>query len=133
MIRTFGLLDTSVFVAQENGRPLDADAVPDDLAVSTVTLAELQVGVYAARDTETRSRRWATFDRASAFQVLAADEDTAAEWARLRYRLAETKRRITLNDLWIASIALTHGLPVVTQDADFDVLTDLGGPEVIRV
>ncbi len=59
--------------------------------------------------------------------------DSAVEWSRLRYRLAEEKRRINTNDLWIASIALAHGLPVVTHDDDFAVLGGLGGPDVIRV
>lgn len=65
--------------------------------------------------------------------ALVADEAAAEHWARLRYRLAENGRRINVNDLWIASIALANGLPVVTQDRDFDVLEGLGGPAIIHV
>jgi predicted nucleic acid-binding protein len=61
------------------------------------------------------------------------DAAAAHEWARLRHRLALAGRRINVNDLWIASIAVSRGLPVVTQDNDFEVLADLGGPAVIRV
>lgn len=101
--------------------------------MSVVTLAELQLGVYAARDTETRGRRLATLDNSAQFDVLDIDADAAVEWSRMRYRLAETGRRANLNDLWIASVALAHGLPVLTQDEDFDVLEQVGGPVVIRV
>ncbi len=133
MTTSFGLLDTSAVIAQERRRPVDLSDFPDEVMISVVTLAELQVGVFAARDTETRARRMATLDRVTAFETLPADADAATEWSRLRYRLAEAKRRITVNDLWIASIALVHGLPVVTQDGDFDVLEGLGGPGVIRI
>lgn len=129
----YGLLDTSAVIAWEHRRPSDLTNLPTEIAISVVTLAELQVGIYSARDTDTRARRIATLDWVSAFEVLPVDADAAAEWSRLRYRLAESKRRINVNDLWIASIALVHGIPVLTQDDDFSALEDLGGPVVIRV
>ena len=46
-----GLLDTSVLIATETGRPLDIDALPDEVFISVVTIAELQAGVLAAADT----------------------------------------------------------------------------------
>ncbi|WP_431188536.1 PIN domain-containing protein [Arthrobacter crystallopoietes] len=49
--------------------------------------------------------------------------------ARLRYRLAEACRRINVNDLWIAAVALANGLPVATQDRDYGALDGLGGPD----
>lgn len=130
---TYGLLDTSALIAWEQGRAAATAELPDELLVSVVTLAELQVGVYAARDTDTRARRMATLDSVGAFEVVPIDADAAVEWSRLRYRLVEEQRRINVNDLWNASIALVHGLPVVTQDAGFDVLDGLGGPQVIRL
>lgn len=133
MRRSDGLVDTSVFIAQETGRPLDSAALPEEVSISVVTVAELHLGVYAARDTQTRARRFATVDRLHDFRVLGIDEDVAAEWATLRYRLSEAGRRVNINDLWIASIALVHGLPVVTQDDDYDAISDLGGPVVIKV
>jgi predicted nucleic acid-binding protein len=128
-----GLLDTSVLIASETGRPLDTAKIPDESFVSVITLAELRAGVLAARDTDTRARRLSTLEAISDVDVLPIDDRAAAQWARLRFRLHETGRRATVNDLWIASVALAHGLPVVTQDADYDVLLDLGGPAVIRV
>jgi predicted nucleic acid-binding protein len=40
---------------------------------------------------------------------------------------------VNVNDLWIAAIAVANGLVIVTQDADYEALAGLGGPEVIRV
>jgi predicted nucleic acid-binding protein len=126
-------VDTSVFIATESGRALAVDALPVEAAVSVVTLAELQVGVLVARDTETRSRRVATLSAIAGLSVLPVDQAAATEWARMRARLAEVGRSINVNDLWIAAIAAANGLPVVTQDADFDPLADIGGPAVVRV
>jgi predicted nucleic acid-binding protein len=51
----------------------------------------------------------------------------------MRVLLAAAGRRVNVNDLWIAASASAAGLPVVTQDEDFDVLRDVAGLEVIRV
>jgi predicted nucleic acid-binding protein len=128
-----GLVDTSVFIATESGRPLDAGAVPTELAASVVTLAELTAGVLAAGDLSTRAIRLATLARVRSFDLLPVTDGVAAHWARLRVQVALSARRVNINDLWIAATAAAHGLPIVTQDVDFDVLAEVGGIEVIRV
>lgn len=128
-----GVLDTSVFIAHESGRPLDTEALPDEAAVSVVTLAELHAGVLAAPDTASRAQRLATLDTLAGIAVQPVDEHAAVAWARLRVLLAEAGLRANANDLWIAATAVSRGLPVVTQDADFDVLEAVGGLAVLRV
>lgn len=127
------LLDTSVLIATESGRPLDAQVFPDQTALSVITLAELHAGVLAASDTPTRARRLATLDAASVVEALPVTMEAARHWARLRTRLAEEGRRAKINDLWIAAVAAANGMDVVTQDDDFDVIEAVGGPAVIRV
>ena len=56
------ILDTSIFVAIEQNRPL-AQALPDQVGISVVTLAELELGVLMAKDSDTRSMRLATLTR----------------------------------------------------------------------
>ncbi|WP_402371580.1 type II toxin-antitoxin system VapC family toxin [Isoptericola rhizosphaerae] len=128
-----GLLDTSVFIASESGRTLDSAALPDESFVSVITRAELQAGVLAAKDSETRARRLATLDSIAHLELLPVDATAASHWARLRVRLAEAGRRINVNDLWIASIALANELPVVAQDDDFAPLTELDTLAVVSV
>ncbi len=128
-----GLLDTSVFIASESGRALDTEQLPYESLVSVVTLGELHAGVLAARDTATRARRLATLETVAGVEVLPVDAAAARQWGRLRARLAETGRRVNVNDLWIAAIAAANDLPVVTQAADFDALEEVGGPTVIRI
>jgi predicted nucleic acid-binding protein len=128
-----GLLDTSVFIARESRRPLESDLLPEESAVSAVTVGELQAGVLAAGDTEVRARRLATLETLSDVEVLAVDEVVAASWALLRVHLAESGRRLNVNDLWIAATALAHQMPVVTQDDDFEPVDGVGGLRVVRV
>jgi predicted nucleic acid-binding protein len=128
-----GLLDTSIFIANESGRPLDADRIPQETAVSAVTVAELHVGVLAAKDLDTRARRLATLEAVADIELLPVDARVAASWALLRVHLAETGRKLNVNDLWIAATALAHDVPVVTQDADFGPIDGAGGLTVIGV
>lgn len=130
---TRGLLDTSVFIAAESGRPLNEERVPDEAAISVVTLAELQAGVLVAADVETRARRMTTLDAVADVELIEVDEAAALMWARMRVHLAQAGRRVNVNDLWIAASAASRGLPVVTQDDDLDAVVGVGGLEIIRV
>jgi predicted nucleic acid-binding protein len=128
-----GVLDTSVFIASETGRQLDAARLPLESAISAVTVGELHVGVLAAGDLDIRARRLATLEAISEIELLPIDAAVAASWALLRVHLAETGRRLNVNDLWIAATALAHGVPVVTQDDDFGAIDGVAGLTVIKV
>jgi len=115
-----GLLDTSVFIAQETARPLAE--LPHLVAVSVVSIGELEVGVLAASDSATRARRRDTLALARRADPLVITEAVMSCWAQLVIdcRAAGISRSVKLADALIAATAIAHGLPVVTQDADFD-------------
>jgi predicted nucleic acid-binding protein len=126
---TAGIADTSVFIARESGRSLDVSALPDDLAVSIITIGELRAGVLAAVDIETRDRRLATFSAAQALDPIPVDEPVAGAWARLRILLRDSGQRMPVNDSWIAATAIALGVAIVTQDDDY---VDVPGLVVIK-
>jgi predicted nucleic acid-binding protein len=130
---TAGVLDPSVFIANETGRALNESGIPEAVATTVVTLAELNAGILAAGSAELRARRLATLDAVADIVALPVDEDAARVWARLRVHLAETGRRMGINDLWIAAIAVSRGLPVITQDDDFAALDGASGFTAILV
>jgi len=128
-----GILDTSVFIADESGRQLETSLLPEELATTVVTLAELNAGVLAARTSEIRARRLRTLDAVADMIALPVDEEAAQMWALLRVHLTEAGRRVRVKDLWIAAIAAAKRLPVVTHDGDFDVLEGVAGLAIIHV
>jgi predicted nucleic acid-binding protein len=127
---TRGLADTTVFVANETGRALHLDALPDELAVSIITIGELRAGVLGADDVAVRDRRLSTLTRALELQTLPIDAEVAESWALLRIMLRDMGSRMPVNDSWIAATAMAHQVPVVTQDHDY---FELPGLDVIHI
>jgi predicted nucleic acid-binding protein len=119
-----------LFIARESGRPLDETNLPDDLAISIITVGELRAGVLAATDVETRSRRLSALSEALTLEPIVVDQAVAEAWARLQVVLRDMQKRMPVNDSWIAATAMSLGTPVVTQDDDY---VELPGLEIIRV
>lgn len=128
-----GLLDTSVLVAAEAGRPLRAEALPKSAAISIVTVGELRAGILAAPDVQSRDRRLYTLERISATTIISLDHRVAQTWAGMRAYLPASGKAVSGNDLWIAATAAAAGIPVVTQDRDFYALSGVNGLTVVEV
>ena len=113
------ILDTSIFVAIEQDRPLALE-LPERVGVSVVTLAELELGVLMARDGDSRATRLATLTRVREQTAgLPADDRVASAYARLAAAELQAGRKPRVHDTWIAATALAHGAEVWTQDGDF--------------
>lgn len=128
-----GLLDTSVFIAEENGRQLHRDKLPDEMAVSIITKAELRAGVLAAENVEIRDRRLSTLESLQDTTVLPIWGGVDRAWAGMRAYLAASGRRVGVNDLWIAATAAAHEIPVLTRDHDLYAVNGVMGLTVIEV
>ena len=116
-----GLLDTSVFIARESGMPLAQERLPEQSAVSAITIGELRWGVLMATNDEVRSRRLDTLTDASQLDPVPVDERVAAAWALLRQQLKSIGAKMEINDSWIAATAIAYRWPVVTQDDGFPI------------
>jgi predicted nucleic acid-binding protein len=115
------VFDTSVFIGRE-GRGVGSLAQWAPI-VSVVTIAELTLGVRSAKSDEIRELRSATLADAKRARVVPIDVALVAEaWCTLRVAL---RRKMPANDSWIAATALALGIPVITQDDDFDSAAEL--------
>jgi predicted nucleic acid-binding protein len=123
------LADTSMFIANEQDRPI-AGPPPRRVAVSTITVAELRLGVLVAADGSTRARRLDTLSFAESLDPLPVDSTVAHAWATLRLALRDAGKRMPVNDSWIAATAIANDLPVASQDSDYD---DVPGLRVLRL
>jgi predicted nucleic acid-binding protein len=124
-----GLLDTSVFIAQESGRRVGK--LPATAAISVVTLAELHLGVLLADRPAVRARRLRTLTSVrNLFEPLPVDSEVARAFAEIVSEARRASRQPKIMDTWIGATALVHGLIVYTQDDDFLAMP---GVRVVRV
>jgi len=57
--------------------------------------------------------------------VLLCDDQTARQYAKISLQLRKKGRPIPQNDMWIAALAMQHGLTLVTRDAHFSHIDGL--------
>jgi predicted nucleic acid-binding protein len=116
-----GLIDTSVVIDLPRITPA---SLPNELAVSAVTLAELAAGPHATSDPDERARRQDRLQRAeAAFDPIPFDGEAARAYGRVYAAVAAAggkARGRRAVDLLIAATALAAGLPLYTRNpADF--------------
>ena len=122
-----GIVDTSVVIDLERVDPV---SLPQELAISVVTLAELAAGPHATADPAERARRQDRLQRAeTTFDALPLDTEVAFAFGRVyaatvaAARKARGRRAL---DLLIAATALASDLPLHTRNPrDFEDLGEL--------
>lgn len=124
---TAGLIDTSVVVDWDD--PDVVAALPDEMALSTITLAELATGPHLATDLPERARRQARLQRAEAmFDPIDFDREASGSYGQVVAAVTASGRshRRRVADLLIAAVAHAGGLPLYTRNPDdFAGLEDL--------
>jgi tRNA(fMet)-specific endonuclease VapC len=114
------LLDTDMCIYLLNGHPRVKARVAQvgvaALAVAIPTVGELYFGAYNSGRVEANIARVRAFLSPPGPQVLLMDEPAAEQFGRLKANLRREGRLIGDIDLFIAGVALRHGLTVVTNN-----------------
>jgi predicted nucleic acid-binding protein len=122
---TQGLVDTNILILRNW---IDPGGLPDEMAISAVTLAELSAGPHQVRGNDEQDSYDAHAERARRLDILQRAESEfdpvpfGAEAARIFGRVtaavvaAGRKPRRRLADLMIASTAIAEGLPLYTTN-----------------
>lgn len=114
-------LDTNAYSDFMRGIPARVKVVQtaDRLFLPIIVLGELRAG-FAAGSRETGNLQiLQAFLASSRVTVLPADDETAQNYGRIFISLRKKGIAIPTNDLWIAALALQHGLELCTSDAHF--------------
>lgn len=131
-LATSGLLDTSALLLLPHLD--DPSLLPNEPAISTITLAELTVGPLVADSDEDRVARQAHLQRAEAdFEPIPFDAEAARAFGAIALSLRRSGRttRARAFDALIAAVAMANGLPVYTaHPSDF---AGIDGLEVVAV
>ena len=130
-----GMLDTNILILQ---RWIDPAELPDEMAISAITLAELSAGPHEVRGNDEqaaydehaeRARRLEILQRAeSEFDPLPFDAVAARAFGRVTAAVIARGRKpgSRVADLMIAATAIAEGLPLyTTSPADFTGLDAL--------
>jgi predicted nucleic acid-binding protein len=117
-----------VFIVDEEAARWRATGCPDEAAISVVTLAELEHGVPMGGSEAVRGVLLRTL-QAPTYVALPVDAAVASAFAEPVATARQAGRRPKLQDAWIAATARAVGVPVYTQDTDFDDLS----VDVVRV
>jgi predicted nucleic acid-binding protein len=118
-----GILDTSVLIAD------GIDALPGVLAISVVSIAELQFGVLVGKDDQTRAERLARLSVIRRrFDPLPVDDAVAESYGALAARVVAIGRTPSARDLdlLIAATAHAHHATLYTRNP-----ADLAGLETL--
>ena len=114
-----GVIDTSVVIDLEQIEP---SRLPLELAVSSLTMAELAAGPHATNDADERARRQDRLQRAEAvFDPLPFDAEAARAYGRVFAAISATGRKARgarAVDLHIAATACGAGLPLYTRNVE---------------
>ncbi len=118
-----GVIDTNIVIFRDQ---LPPEGLPDEMAISAVTLAELSMGLHAVRghDVEAqleRGRRAAILQRVeNEFDPIPFDADVARTYGQLAGMVIAHGRspRRRFADLQIAATAVAHGVPLYTTNSD---------------
>jgi predicted nucleic acid-binding protein len=126
------ILDTSIWVDVERGRLSPADVArvtgTEPVYLAPPVIAELQYGVDRAPDAAARARRASALARVRRKPCLILDRETGECFGRLAAHLDARGRpsRHRVNDLWLAALAIQHGLRLATQNVkDFSAIPGL--------
>lgn len=122
-----GILDTSVVIDLEH---LDASVLPREVAVTSITMAELAAGPHATSDAAERARRQDRLQRAeAAFDPIPFDAAAARAYGRIYAAIVDRGRKARgprAVDLLIAAVAAAAEIPLCTRNPDdFSGLDDL--------
>lgn len=116
------LLDSNVVseIANHNQTVIAKLNQAQAVFLPSIVLGELYFGVYKIAQTRRGRDLRAEYDAlANRVGVLPCDRATADFYARVRGELELKGQRIPENDMWIAALALQHGLALATRDGHF--------------
>jgi tRNA(fMet)-specific endonuclease VapC len=100
----------------------------DEVLLPFVVVAELRAGFLNGTRQAQNERALRQFLAEPGIEILLADEQTTSHYAVLQNQLWRQGTPIPINDLWIASLVLQHGLTLYARDKHFDHL-----PQLMRI
>jgi tRNA(fMet)-specific endonuclease VapC len=118
------IADTSAIIGLLRRDPRVEEKVEGkNFAITFVTAAEIFLGVLKARNQTAAQKRCR--EVLEGCEVLQGSERTPALYAYIYHKLEQRGQLIPVNDIWIATIAIEAGLPLIARDEHFSRIEGL--------
>ena len=121
------LIDTNIYTHALRGEIAAVGMLQqaEEIAICSITIGELLSGFKTGRKEKKNREELAEFLDAPRVKIYGIDEDTAEFYATILNNLSKRGKPIPTNDIWIASVAFQHGLPLFTKDRHFERISGL--------
>jgi predicted nucleic acid-binding protein len=93
------------------------------ISLPVIVLGEYRSGLLGSR--KRQAIEPALDELQAVSDVLPVDAETVGPYAKLCDQLKRGGKPIPTNDIWIAALAVQHGLPVVSRDRHFDAIAGI--------
>lgn len=119
------LLDTGIVLALFANDPAVVKQIEDaeEVFIPSIVIGELYYGARKSGRVRENVARVDLFAEANV--ILICDAETCRWYGVVKDLLHQKSSTIPENDVWIAALALRHGLILVTRDSNFDEVTNL--------
>src|SRR5210317_1114451 len=115
------LIDTNIYTHALAGDPVTADILrhAKKIAICCISIGELLSGFKGGSREKENRKELEEFLDAPRVKIYGIDDDTAEFYAEILNNLRKKGRPIPTNDIWIASVAMQHGLKLFSKDHHF--------------
>ena len=122
------LLDTSAYSAfmRNHGGIIERIQRAVLICMTPVVLGDLHSGFLRGSRLEENRRLLAEFLASARVETLVIDEETSLRYAEILDSLRQAGTPIPTNDVWLAASAMQHGLWVLTTDAHYEKIAQIG-------
>ena len=115
------LIDTNIYIEFLRGNKdfINIFNSADMIAFSVVSVGELLAGFKAAKDEQKYLKELDEFLYSPRLFLYDIDAETSEFYAKIFNELKASGNPIPTNDIWIAALALQHGIKLLTMDNHF--------------
>ena len=121
------LIDTNIYSLALRGDPQIVETLRRAASIefSAISIGELLFGLKNGKREQENREELAAFLDSPRVVALSIDEQTAEFYALILAELKKLARPIPTNNIWIAAVAMQHGLALFTRDSHFQAIPGL--------
>ena len=121
------LIDTNIYTHALAGDPETTEILrhTQKIAICCISIGELLSGFKGVTREKENRKELEEFLDTPRVKIYGIDDDTAEFYAEILNNLRKKGRPIPTNDIWIAAVALQHGLKLFSKDHHFKYVPGL--------